>query len=106
MGEVLTNKQMKQYDRLSRYQYVPIYYNAIDNKYITGMTSWLKSDTPYVLHEVNKQEETFDYLAYLYYGDPTKYWAICDFNRITDPFRKLEIGEKIKIPTISDLSFN
>lgn len=85
---------------------VPFYYNTVDNKYIYGMTTWLKEDTPYVLHEVTKPEESFDYLSYLYYGDPTKYWAICDFNRITNPFQKLEIGDKIKIPTLSEIEFN
>jgi len=106
MAEVLVDKQTKTYDRLSRYQTVPFYYNTVDNKYIYGITSWLKDDTAYVLHEVTRPEEDFDYLAYLYYGDPTKYWAICDYNRITNPFQKLNIGDKIKIPVISEIEFN
>ena len=101
----LSEKQYKSYDSLSRYQSFPYYYNQNDNKYIYGITSWLRDDTPYVVHSVTKPQEGFDYLAYLYYGDPTKYWIICDFNRERDPLRELQIGEVIKIPSVSDIEF-
>ena len=105
MAEVLTEKQYKSYDYISRYQPFPYYYNRQDGKYIYGITSWLNNATSYTIHTVERQEENYDYLAYLYYGDPTKYWVICDFNRVRDPLEKLEIGREIKIPSISELSF-
>lgn len=105
MAEVLTDKQYKSYDYTSRYSPFPYYYNRQDNKYVNGITAWLKDTTTYTLHIVQKQEENFDYLAYLYYGDPTKYWAICDFNRIKDPLQKLYVGQELKIPSLSELDF-
>lgn len=102
---VLSKKQYKNYDTLSRYQSFPYYYNNLDNKYIYGVTSWLDNTTAYVLHTVNKQQESYDYLAYLYYGDPTKWWIICDYNRERDPLRILEVDEEIKIPSVSEIRF-
>ena len=105
MASVLSKKQYKDYSSLSRYQNFPYYYNKEDNKYIYGVTSWLDNTTAYVLHVVANQQETYDYLAYTYYGDPTKYWIICDYNRERDPLRELKIDEEIKIPSVSDISF-
>ena len=105
MPDILSKKQYKDYDSLSRYQSFPFYYNKEDNKYIYGVTSWLDDTTAYVLHIVTQQQESYDYLSYIYYGDPTKYWIICDYNRDRDPLRELEIGEEIKIPSISEIRF-
>lgn len=104
--QVLTNKQYKSYDRVSRYQIFPFYYNKLDEKYIYGITSHLTTeDTKFVAHKV-KDKDTLDSLALYYYGNPTYYWVIADFNRISDPYKPLEKGIVIKIPTFSNISFD
>lgn len=102
--DILTNKQYKEYNSLSRYSIIPFYYNTLDNKYQYGTVRNLAQDIPYRLHTV-KYRETYDTLALKYYHNPTYYWVICDFNRIQDPFSHPKVGDKIKIPNISKLEF-
>lgn len=103
--KVLIDKAYKQYDYISRYSSFPYYYNTNDNKYIYGTTAHIKKDLPFVLHRV-KQRDTFDTLSLKYYGNPTYYWVICDFNNIQDPFTELKVGQSLKIPTLSTISFD
>ena len=100
----LTDKSYRSYDYISRYTSFPYYYNVNDEKYIYGTTSQLRLDTPYVIHIATKQD-TFDSLALKYYNNPTLYWVICDYNRIQDPFSELVEGQRIKIPTLSNIAF-
>lgn len=104
--EVLTKKQYKEYDRVSRYSVFPYYYNRLDEKYIYGITAQLKKDnTPYVVHTV-KLNDTLDSLSLYYYGNPLYYWIIADFNNIQDPYINLEVGQKLNIPTFNSIEFN
>jgi len=103
--DVLTNKQYKSYDRISRYTRFPTFYNKVDNKYMYGTTAHLKDTTPFTLHKV-RRGETPDTLALKYYNNPTYYWVILDFNRMQDPFAELKVGMYIKIPTLSTIQFN
>ena len=105
--EVLTNKSYHETtgSGLSRYTPFPFYYHRIDDKYVGGTTAYLKNTTVYSLHTVSRGE-TFDTLALDYYNNPTLYWVICSFNRIQDPFRELQEGEKIKIPSLSSIEFD
>ena len=103
--ESLTNKTYKSYDYISRYSSFPYYYNKKDSKYIQGITSWLKESTTYVLHKV-KENDTLDSIALDNYSNSTFFWVIADYNKIRDPFKKLEIGTVLKIPTLGDVSFN
>lgn len=100
----LINKQYKNYNYFSRYTSFPIYYNQIDNKYVYGTTSQLKTDVNYILHKV-KNGDTLDTLALTYYNNPTFFWVIAYFNNIQDAFTKLKIGDTLMIPTLSDISF-
>ena len=102
--EVLSDKNYKTYDYISRYSSFPYYYTNIDNKYIYGTTSQLDVEDSYVLHRVS-YNETFDSLALRYYNNPSLYWIICDFNRIQDPYTRLEIGQQVKIPSLSNIKF-
>lgn len=102
--EVLTNKQYKQFDHISRYSPSPIYYHTLDNKYIVGIDKWLNNDTPYSEYIVRKGD-TFDTLALRFYNNPTFYWIICSFNRIHDPFEIPEPGSVLKIPSFSNIEF-
>jgi hypothetical protein len=102
--DVLTNKQYKDYNKLSRYSNFPFFFHTIDKKYIYGKTSHLKSDTIYTEHTISPTD-TIDKLALYYYNNPTLFWIICDFNRINDPYIKLVPGDKIKIPSISNIEF-
>jgi hypothetical protein len=102
----LYSKQYKDYDRVSRYQVFPFYYNNKDNKYVYGITSHLlTSDITFVAHKV-KKNDTLDSLALHYYNNPTYYWIIADFNKIRDPFEDLKIGDTLRIPTFSNIAFD
>ena len=103
--EALTDKQYRTYQKVSRYSPFPVYYNRFDNKYVSGMTSWLSQEnTPWTSYKV-KQGDTLDSIALYFYNNPTYYWVLCDFNRILDPFEYLEEGTILKIPTFSRIEF-
>lgn len=104
MPDVLKNKSYKDYSYVSRYISIPYYYNTEDDKYIYGTAQQLNDSTAYALHEV-KRGDTLDSLALKYYNNPTLFWIIADFNKIQDPFATLTVGEKLKIPSISSISF-
>lgn len=102
--DVLINKQYKSYDRVSRYSVFPYYLNRLDEKYISGITAQLRNTTKYVAHKV-VDGDTLDTLALYYYNNPTYYWIIADFNRISDPYARLVTGSTIKIPTFSSIEY-
>lgn len=84
----------------------PTYYHTVDKKSFYGLSSHLLTEnTKFVTHKV-KQNDTLDSLALYYYNNPTYYWIIADFNRIRDPYNKLEIGQLLKIPTFSNIAFD
>lgn len=94
----------RNYDSLSRYSLVPNYYNYSDKKEMSGTGFQLEDDTAYVLHKV-KQGDSYDSIALQYYNNPTYYWIILDFNRILDPFHEPEVGDLLKVPSISVIAF-
>ena len=101
---ILENKQYKHYDYFSRYEGVPFYYHKLDQKYVYGTTSHINKNTLYLQHEV-KVNDTLDILALDYYNNPTFFWAIADFNNIQDPYKKLVVGSKLKIPILNEITF-
>ena len=104
MPNILTDKQYRDYNKISRYSGVPYYYNTVDNKYVYGVGSNLSDATPFKIHRV-KEGETLDSIALYYYNNPTYYWIVADFNRIQDPYVTLETGSSLKIPTFSSIEF-
>ena len=102
--EILEKKQYKQYNYVSRYSPFPVYYHTLDNKYLVATDKWLKNDTLYSEYIIQKGD-TYDSLALKYYNNPTYYWIICSFNRISDPFELPEVGSKIKIPSFSNIDY-
>lgn len=102
--DVLKDKQLRGYDRLSRYSNFPFYYNTLDDKYVYGTTSYLKRDTPYTMYKI-QLGDTLDSIALENYNDPTYYWIICDFNRIQNPFVDLKVGGYLRLPVISQIEF-
>ena len=103
--DVLTKKSYKNYSYTSRYAPFPYYYHTIDEKYVYGKTAWLKDNTVYQAHTVVKGD-TIDSLALYYYNNPTFFWVICSFNRISDPYIELKEGQIIKIPLLSNIEFD
>lgn len=101
---ILTNKQYKSYDRLSRYSTTPIYYNTHTKDMVYGTAKHLNQDTEYVTHLV-KRNDTWDSLALDYYNNPTYFWIICDYNGVLNPFVEPTEGEYVFIPVISDIEF-
>lgn len=104
MPNILEDKQYRHYEKLSRYSGVPYYYNPIDNKYMYGTSHNLSTESPYKIHTVI-EGDSMDSLSLYYYNNPTYFWIIADFNRIQDPYKKLEVGSKLKIPTFSSIEF-
>jgi nucleoid-associated protein YgaU len=47
---------------------------------------------------VVKEGDRLDLLAYRFYGDPTKFWLICDANQPMFPFELMDPGRRIIIP--------
>jgi len=45
-----------------------------------------------------KEVDRLDLLAHTYYGDPTKFWLICDANQAMFPSDLLVPGKRIIIP--------
>jgi hypothetical protein len=43
----------------------------------------------------------WDLISYKAYGIPTLWWVICEFNGINDPLFGLQLGQTLKIPSIS-----
>ena len=102
--DILKDRSYRTYEKISRYNNFPYYYNTVDEKYMYGTTSYLKDNIAYTIHTA-VEGDSWDSLALYYYNNPTLFWIICDFNRVQDPFTKIEIGQKIKIPSFSDLDF-
>lgn len=102
--EVLEDKTYKSYDYTSRYNGFPYYYQVLDKKYTYGITANLKDGLVYTLYEV-QYGDTYDSIALDFYNTPLYFWVVCDFNRIQDPFEIPTPGTKLKIPSISNLSF-
>lgn len=102
----IINKTYKNYNRVSRYSVFPYYYNTLDDKYIYGLTTHLKTDNINFVNHYVQQGDTLDTLALYYYNNPTYFWIIADFNKIQDPYEKLEIGRTLRIPTFSNIEFD
>lgn len=45
-----------------------------------------------------KEGDRLDLLAYQFYGDPTRFWIICDANQPMFPLELMEPGKRIIIP--------
>ena len=101
----LKGKNYKDYNYTSRYSLFPYYYNSEDDKYVTGVGAYVSTDAPYIVHTV-VQGDTLDNLALYYYNNPTYFWILCSFNRIRNPYIKLKIGQQLKIPSLSNITFD
>lgn len=100
----LINKSYKDYEYISRYVSFPYYYNVNDKKYMYSTMAQVNQNINYSLHKV-KRNETLDSIALDYYNNPTFFWALAFFNNIEDVFAELKEGSELKIPTLSEISF-
>ena len=101
---MLIDKQRKTYMYFSRYQNSDYYYDTDAQKYWMANAYWLKETTPYIL--TVQRGETYDSIALDSYANPTYWWIIADFNRVTDPFENPKAGTQIKVPIFSNLEFD
>ena len=80
------------------------YNNAYALKYNDGDYS-LEAKPPIVPESPNdiqhtvKDGETLQNIAFRYYGDSGKWYNIAEANKIQNPFKELEMGTLIRIPT-------
>lgn len=80
------------------------YNNAYALKYNDGDYS-LEAKPPIVPESPNdiqhtvKDGETLQNIAFRYYGDSGKWYIIAEANKILNPFKELEMGNPIRIPT-------
>ena len=80
------------------------YNNAYALKYNAGDYS-LEAKPPMVPESPNdiqhtvKDGETLQNIAFRYYGDSGKWYIIAEANKILNPFKELEMGNLIRIPT-------
>lgn len=80
------------------------YNNAYALKYNDGDYS-LEAKPPVVPESSNdiqhtvKDGETLQNIAFRYYGDSGKWYIIAEANKILNPFKELEMGNLIRIPT-------
>lgn len=104
MRNQITNTKYSNYDYISRYSNFPEYYDETDDVWFRGTSSQLSSETSYQSYTV-KRNDTYDSIALKFYNNPTYYWIICDYNRISDSFTRPEEGTLLKIPTFSSITF-
>ena len=97
--EILTNKTAKSTSSYSRYNGFYYYYNERDDKNQMSTSAWLDENNTSNAHTVEKGD-TWDSIALKYYGNPTYYWVICDFNRVIDPFEGPKEGTVVNVPTL------
>lgn len=99
------NKSYREYSKLSRYEPFPYYYDTDNKKYVYGRTSYLDDSTAYTVH-ITRKDDTLDALALYYYGNPTYYWVIADFNRLQDCYSFIPENTQLKIPSLVSIQFN
>jgi hypothetical protein len=95
---------LKRYEYLSRYASVPVMRDLKDGTQYHGTVSWIRDDIPYNIHKV-KMGDTLYKLALLYYGNPTLYWVIADFNKIINVDIPLKVDSELKIISLNDIEF-
>jgi hypothetical protein len=92
------------FDRLSRYAALPIVSSSLD---ASGRTlppyvrrrflPAVSAHVTLVLHTVTAGDR-LDNVTARYLGDPSRFWAICDANRVLDPAQATaEIGRVLRI---------
>ena len=57
-----------------------------------------ESDTDKI-YEV-KEGDTLRDIAYMVYDDSRLYWIIAEFNKIINPYEKLQVGRELRYPTL------
>lgn len=102
--DILKDQQYKNYKKVSRYMLVPTYLNILDNVRQSGFPVQLDTNTPYVFY-TTIPGDTLDSISLYFYGNPTYYWLIADFNGILDAFEVILPGTKLKIPSFSQIQF-
>jgi nucleoid-associated protein YgaU len=81
------------------------YNNAYALKYNDDGDYSLEAKPPVVPESSNdiqhtvKDGETLQNIAFRYYGDSGKWYIIAEANKILNPFKELEMGTLIRIPT-------
>lgn len=90
--DVLKNEGYLQYDRISRYSVVPIYYNTLRDNYVSGSSTYLNNTTNYTVYKV-KYKDTYDKIALKFYNNPSYFglYAVLIEFRIVSRTQYLEL---------------
>ena len=94
----------KTYDYIGRYESFPYFFDSKNNKYYYGITSYLDTNTNYVLYEV-KKGDSYDSIALDHYGSPLFYWVILDYNRVLDALEPPQPGTRLMLPSLNSITF-
>ena len=103
--EKFIKKRYNTFDYPCRYTSVPYFYDTEAQVEVYGIGTQMSSKTAFVSHQV-RPDDTLDSLALTYYNNPSYWWVIAYFNKITDPFITLNSRfAVIKIPALSSIEF-
>ena len=72
-------------------------YNDVD--YSLEAKPPIVPESPNDIQHTVKDGETLQNIAFRYYGDSGKWYIIAEANKILNPFKELEMGNLIRIPT-------
>lgn len=103
--DILQDRGYKSFDYISRYSNFKQYYNLKTNKYNCETVKYLSKDIPTGVY-ITKEGDTYDSIALEFYNNPTLFWVICSYNRIIDVFEKPEKGTTLRIPVLSEITYD
>lgn len=86
----------------SRYQYTQIIMRIDGINVLASRDRVPHDQRPDDIVHVWKDGEWLDLLAYQYYGDPTLWWVIADFNELNE-MRVVNTGQQLRLPSTQRL---
>ena len=87
------------FERGSRYEQVPdgVFVDAAGRERPYKLLR-LVPDAPAQVGHLVVEGERLDLIAHRYYGDPERFWRLCDANRALRPVELEETGRRLHVP--------
>ncbi len=100
------------FDKVSRYKGMDMLKFADGSGYVIPCTykkMWLPRErlTSAVERVSPSQEDNWELLSVLHYGDPTLWWVLLDYNGISNPFDRefMTVGKVFRVPVKQALKY-